>query len=352
MKYVPFFHVEILHSYYADQRCRDFFIQPTPETQKTLQNIRGQLKPFSNGIQILVPVMDDGHLFIPITVDSVLVFQLRLQNQQFPLFTDLTEMSQIAFPVYTNTNAEPQLKLTSRRIVATEQFTVLQPLQTERFVLRGKPQSGLQPNAFLLEGLGAVSKPSAYEEATKIITVNSASASIGTPFRVMYPMSPPPTGDVFAEVEIKCNKDLLDEPSGQIKFHILFKAKPARWKYYVVLNKVDNNPPIPTIEDKENLIVFKEADRTDLVRMPDPADGIAVRLAQQYPNLQYFRFVSNSLVPCSETARKTIQLQLDGDKVVEALPNPLIQNYVLDVRNASKEHALYHVVNYFTHPLS
>ena len=352
MKYLPLFSLEILHDYYADQRCSDFAVEPTSETQKTLQNFRGQLKSFSNGIRVLVPMMEDDLPFIPITVDSILVFQLRLQNRAFPLFTDLTEISQAAAPVYTNTKVEPQLKLTSRPFLTTEQFAVHQPLKKERFKLGGNPLPGLQPQDFLLDGFGAVSKPSAYEEATKIITVNSESASIGTPFRVTYPMIPPPARDVFAEVEIKCDKDLINNVSGQTKLQILFKAKSARWKYYVVLNKVDNNPLIPTIEDKENVILFKEADRTDLVKTPDPGDDIAMRLAQQYPDLQYFRFVSNSPVPCRETTRKTIQLHFAGDKVVDALPNPLIQNYVLDARNAVTEHVLYQVVNYFTHPFS
>jgi hypothetical protein len=352
MKYIPLFHLEILHEYYADQRCSDFSVEPTPETQKILHNFRGQLKSLSNGIRVLVPITDDGLHFIPIVVDSVLVFQLRLQNRDFPLFTDLTQMDHVTSPLFTNTKVEPQLKLISRPMLFTEKIAVRQPLKQERFILSGTPQSGLQPQDFLLDGLAAVSKPTTYEEAAKIITVDSESASIGTPFRVTYPMTPPLVRDTFAKVEIKCDKDLIDNVSGNIKFRILFQAKQARWKYYLVLNKVDNNPLLPTIEDKESAIVFKEADRTDLVKTPDPGDGIAMRLAQQYPNLQYFRFVSNSLVPCRETARRTIQLQLDGDKVVDTLPNPLIQNCVLDVRNANKEHALYHVFNYFTHPFS
>jgi hypothetical protein len=352
MKYLSLFSLEILHDFYADQRCNDFEVAPTPETQKLLVNHRALLKSHSNRMQIIVPVAGNGLSFIPFLPGTLLYFQLRLQNSMFPLFTDLTEISQTISPAYTNTGADSQLQLVSRPVKATESFSVHQPQKKEPFILQGQPRPGLQRTDFTVRDLGTVSKPTSYEPATKQIIVNTEAATAGALFRVEYPVSPRPGRGVLAEVEIKLDNNLIRNVGGKTSFQILFKAKQARWKYYVVLDRVNHQALQPSIQDDGRAILFNPEDRTDLVQTPDPSDPVAARLARLYPDLQTFRFVSSSLVPCREAARKAIQLHLDGDKVVDALPNPLIQNYVVDVRNNTKEDALYQVVNYFTRPFS
>jgi hypothetical protein len=270
---------------------------------------------------------------------------LRLQNPNFILFTDFSEIGLAAAPVYMNTPpSNPELKLVSRETSATESFVVRQPAKKEAFVLGGRPLDGTAPASFRVEGLGAASKPVGYDEAAKVVSVNSETSKAGTAFTITYPTAPQLQRGVFADVEIK----YATMAGGANKYQIVFKAKKVRWKYYVVTNKTDNKPNVPAIEDKDKTIVFAATNRTDLSQSPDLADKIAAELVEQYPNMQTFRFLSDALIPCQEAARKSIQFQLNGDKVVDALPNPALQNYVVDVKDSKKEDSLYHIVKYFT----
>jgi len=347
MKYIQLLTLEIAHDYYADQRCNDFQIMPTPETQKLLKNCRCMLKSFQGGIQILMPIIEKGIPFIPLSADTIFAFYLRLQNPDFGLITDTTEIGKIASPLYTNTGVIPNLSLVSRQAKLTESLIVSQPAQKEQFILSGKPQTGLEPKDFVVQGLETVSNPDSYDPVAKTITLNSISASIGTQFTVTYPVAPQLNRSVFADVEINFKDAQMRKLDVMKNFKVIFTAKNARWKYYVVIDKVDNKQSIPTIEDKDKIVIFNIADRTDLTKVLDPSDDIAKKLAEQYPNRYYFRFVSNSFIPCRQTTRKAIQLQLDGEKVVDALPNPSFQNYTIDLRNSVKELSLYHIVQYF-----
>jgi hypothetical protein len=342
MKYLPLFSLELLHEYYADRRCSDFEIEATPETERLLGNCRCVLKPLPNGMRVLTLGSGPDAPFIPLPAEATFRFHLRLQNPNFILFTDFSEIALAAAPLYTNNASSPELKLVSRQTSATETFTVRQTAKKETFVLGGRPLEGTPLTAFRVEGLGSTSAPVGYDEAAKLVSVNSASAKAGAAFTITYPTAPQLKRGVFADVEIKL-------AGGDNKFQIVFKAKKVRWKYYVVTNKTENKSNIPAIEDKDKAIVFDTANRTDLTQSPDPADKIASELIERYPNMQTFRFVSDTLVPCQEKTRKSIQFQINGDKVVGALPNPALQNYVIDVRDSKKEDSLYHIVKYFTH---
>ncbi len=89
MKYLPFFEIQLLHTYYADDVCPDFLVEPDLATQKLLSNHRCVLKPTFNGAQILMPVEDNLSPFISVKIGTSFTFNLRLQNPDFTLFTDL-----------------------------------------------------------------------------------------------------------------------------------------------------------------------------------------------------------------------------------------------------------------------
>ena len=228
----------------------------------------------------------------------------------------------------------------------TESFLVRQTSKKETFVLSGRPLGGVPLTAFHVNGLGTAVSLVAYDEETKIASVNSGSVKAGAAFTITYPTTPQLKRGVFADVEIQYDSSMA---GGVHPFQIVFKAKKMRWKYYIVTNKTDNKTSLPTIEDKDKTIVFDTAGRTDLTQSPDLSDKIAGELSERYPNMQTFRFLSDALIPCQEAARRSIQFQLNGDKVVEALPNPALQNYVIDVRDSKTEDSLYHIVKYFTH---
>ncbi|HET7713658.1 MAG TPA: hypothetical protein VFK94_05110, partial [Patescibacteria group bacterium] len=304
MKYLPLFSLEILHDFFANERCTDLSLESAPGTQKLLGKYRCTLKFLPNGLQVLAPITEEGLPLIPISQGTVFGFYLRLENQDFPLFTDMTEINQMISPSYTNVKSDPVLHLVSDSPKATESFIVRQPAKAEQFTLGGKPRPALQPKEFVIEGLDRVSAPNSYDEAGKVITVNSKSVAEGTPFTVSYPSIPLLERGVFAQVQIKYSDRMLQNLERGNLFQLRFKSKDTRWKYYLVLDKVDTNPLVPVIEDKEKGILFKVEDRTDLVETPDVSDPIAVQLAKQHPDRQYYRFVSSSLVPCRETTRK------------------------------------------------
>jgi len=91
MKYLPLFTLNLNHAYYADRRCPDFVVEPTPDTRRLLNKYRCIAKPHANGIRVLAATADDGSLFIQPVTGVTFVFQLILQNPMFPLFTDLPQ---------------------------------------------------------------------------------------------------------------------------------------------------------------------------------------------------------------------------------------------------------------------
>jgi hypothetical protein len=136
-------------------------------------------------------------------------------------------------------------------------------------------------------------------------------------------------------------------------FQVVFKAKRARWKYYIVTDRTDG---AFHIEDKDaSPLIFSDKNRTNLNEQPDPSDTIAVALAQQYPQMRRLCFVSDDLVACREQARKSVQLRLDSNQALGALPNPSLRNYatrqVVRAGKPQTEEVLFHVVKYFTHQI-
>lgn len=352
MKYLTLFRLEILHAYYPDQRCPDLQIEPTPWTQKLLDDCRCILKPLPNGVQALVMVNEKDRPFIPLPSDPVFVFGLRLQNPDFGLFTDLTAYSQAAAPLYTQASpaTSGELTLTSREAWFTEHFAVREPSTKEAFSLSGRPLANLKTaGAFTVKGLAAKTGRKVYDEKARVLVVNSAAVHSGTPFTVTYPTLPRLERGVFAEAEIKYDAKPASLAGDVHSFQIGFKPKEARWKYYVLTDKADNISVPPAIEDKDKAIFFNAEDRTDLTQTPDASDLVAARLAEQHPDKQLYRFLSSALVPCRAAARKNIQFQFNGQKVIDALPNPSLQNYSMDLRNATQEYTLHHIVKYFTH---
>jgi hypothetical protein len=248
--------------------------------------------------------------------------------------------------VYTNdqvsAGAAVRLKLLSRPAWATERFVVRQPGTKDPFTLSGRPLIGLQAADFKVAGLGPASNPTHYDASAKIITIDSSAASIGAGFEITYATAPRRANGVFADIEIMYGDTMPSVVPGPGVFQIDFAAKPARWKYYIV---ADNANATFRVEDKDKQapLVFSAA--TNL-KQPDPSDAVAVALAQQYPAMQRLRFTSETLVSCRQTARKSIQLLMDGNLAVSALPNPALRNYTIDLKpgDLSGEHALFHVV--------
>lgn len=155
--------------------------------------------------------------------------------------------------------------------------------------------------------------------------------------------SPSKHTSVFAEVLISYSS--LQTDSTPI-FEVNFVAKQARWRYYVI---ADHSSAEFQIQDSATeLLLFSEANRTHLNQQPDSKDAIAQRLIGQYPNKQYYRFLSDNLITCQQQPRKSLQLHLNGNQIVNTLPTPSLQSSIW-AEGVQNETTLFEVVKYFTH---
>ena len=94
MKFLAFIELRLRHTYYTDARCPDFEIEPTPDTHQLLKNYRCVFKALPDGLRILIATTKNNGKFvplIPLQTGLNFSFYLRLQNPDFPLFTDIAK---------------------------------------------------------------------------------------------------------------------------------------------------------------------------------------------------------------------------------------------------------------------
>jgi hypothetical protein len=291
VKYLPLLHFFIRHTYYADGRCFDLRIEPSAPTQRLIRNHRCMLKARSNGVQIIAPVTEESALYIPLPQNATFAFYLYLDNPEFALFTELTEISKLAAPLFSHdqVNSYPvELTLTPR-----------DPEPTECDRSSSQPARGS-----------------------------------------------------FAEVEIHCDDFIRGDNPQPATFFIAFEAKQLRWVYYLLTPQ--ERRPYTIADTGENPIHFSEVNCSDLSQSLDPADKVAQALTVRYPNKRRWRFVSDEPVPCQRIARRAIHLRLNDRPIIDALPNPSLQNHTLVTvasnEDPQPEESLYQIVSCFTRP--
>lgn len=338
MKYVTVFEVRIKHEYYSDERCTDFTITASPDTLQLLKNHRSLIRTLPDGLGIITQVMDDGHALLPFIKDQVLTFELRLQNPDYMLITDSADIPASAAPLYSNDslsgNDVSELTLSSRQSWDTEYFEVEKPEMGEAFVLRGKPLSGISIDDIKLTAeVGGISLLG-FSDIDKRITVDTTAADAGQGFTIRYPVAPVLPEGVFAHIDIHINGSLPDvsKPLDQAReFTIRYRAKQATWAYYYLTNldnadsayRIVDTPPA----DESAVLAFNDANRRNLITHPDPLDNLASELAERYPELNRFRFLSDSPVRCRQKPHKHVSLHINGNKLTGVLPNPSYRNF-------------------------
>lgn len=348
MKYLTLFSVKINHGYYPDGRCPDFRIETAAGTGKTLQDFHCLFKPTIHGLQILVQVDGKNKPLVSIPKKTPFRFYLYSENPALSLFTDLEEIQQTYAPLYTNTGStgSGKLGLTSQKAAASETFTVQNPSDLEAFSISRKPAPKTRRASFHIQSADPSIVIQNYNPINKIIQVDSSKAAPGTTLVVSYPIIPRNDHGALAAVEIKLGATSTPGPEAPI-FTIDLQPRLARWKYYILTDSIENSPP-PIIQDKDKLLGFDPKNTQNLTQNPDPTDSLAEKLAGQYPNKLCFRLISDSMVPCQQAVHKNLQLFFKEQQVIPSLPNPALENFSVDNRNATQEYTLYQVVNYFS----
>jgi hypothetical protein len=341
MKYRPVFSLRLRHLFYADNRCRDFRIEPAVYTQRLLKNYRCVLKPLPDGILVFTAAGETDEPLIPIPGNVTFAFQLRLLNPDFSLFTELADIRSKAAPLFTNVGSRAPaavvaLQLRERTASNIETRILRKGGMRVSFRLGGHPVDGCPVTDFMLEGLPGA-KIENYDPGKKEITIIVPDYAIADRiFTVAYPVKPRRETGVFAEVAIHSN-DSMSKPGGDAsEFFIQFQAKEGKWRYYLVTNRKSGN----------NFVI--ESDRKFTMFTPDTSDPLAEALQSQYPGFSLVCFESTDSVRCQETAMRQIQLKAGNEVIFENLPNPPIRS----ICAAQKDFAFYQVVKDIAVPVT
>jgi hypothetical protein len=341
MKYRAVFSLRLRHLFYTDNRCRDFQIEPAVYTQRLLKNYRCVLKPLPDGILVLTAAGENDEPLIPILRNVTFAFQLRLLNPDFSLFTELSDITSKAAPLYTNAGssspaAEVALELRERTASNRETLVLPKGGTPASFRLGGNPVDGCPVTDFMLAGLPGA-KIDNYDPGKKEITIDVPDCAIADRiFTVAYPVKPRRERGVFADVEIHSN-DSMSKPGGAAsEFFIQFQAKEGKWRYYLVTNRNSGN----------KFVI--ESDRKFTIFTPDISDPIAEALQSQYPGFSPVCFESTDPVRCQEAVIRQIRLKVGNDVIFEDLPNPSIRS----ICAVQKGFAFYHVVKDIGAPLT
>lgn len=106
MKLAAIFGLSMRHTYYSDSVCPDFAVEPVAGTERLLRNYRCVRKSRKDGLLVAAELADNGASVIAVDNAVTFRFNLRLQNGEAPLFTDLSAISQQAAPRFSPGGAD------------------------------------------------------------------------------------------------------------------------------------------------------------------------------------------------------------------------------------------------------
>jgi hypothetical protein len=200
LKYASLFEIEALHDYYADKRCRDIVITPSPATSRLLSQLGLRLIQSDTGCKIFARVTPSGNtdlVNVPIPDNTRFVFVLQLQNNNFATFTQLSLDKQPGQYYYFNN---------------------------------------------LTENLGADNAPLLVaNQLTKKVSADDLRRFKRNTYQFAYTGAPITNGEVrFTDNGEKFTKE-LDDPLGNFNFSFnLQEASGGRASFFVGGNKVDD----------------------------------------------------------------------------------------------------------------
>lgn len=328
---VSLFDLRVRHDYHPDQVGRGLRITPTAATLRLLDRHRLLLRSQPDGLSVWAQTDADGQAaLIALPRDQVFGFELSATDPAFSTYTDLQDFAGKADPVFRNRAAGPAgdlgLQLSDRETWASE--TLIAPAKAAKFkfALSGKPlalggDSAKRPLAtdFRVLPPAAGTKVTGYDAVTRRITLGAVKA--GQQIGLRYRSQAPARRGSLAAIELRYESamPLPDQPAAP--FEIRFKARSARWAYYLFTDQsgefsiVDAMPQGPALS-------FKLANQARPAPAVEEIDPLALMLAGQDAGLRRLRFLSDQPVPCSSATRRGIELRLGDQRVLGAMPNP------------------------------
>jgi hypothetical protein len=140
-----------------------------------------------------------------------------------------------------------------------------------------------------------------------------------------YRVAAPALPGTLAAIELRYDKRMPTPGQDAMLFEIRFKARSARWAYYL-LTDLEGDFAIVDAMPQGQALAFSTANRTLLDQAADAIDPVARILSRQYAGLRRLRFLSDQPVACSTAVRRGIELRLDDQRVLGAMPNPPPEN--------------------------
>jgi hypothetical protein len=291
MKYAAIIELQLKHLFYADERCPDLAIEPDVATARLLGGHRCLLRQCPGRLRVVTPIDATGHPVLPLPAGVSLIFELRVTNGDFALFTDLSDIGRTPSPTFIDAGiaggTTGELQLVSR---------------TARDPITGVETPASQSPGVLAE--------------VRIVL----SAAI---FQVVFRPR-------LWRWAYYCVTDLA-AAGGELSI-------------------VDASP-----SGAVGALSFSEANRTKLDETPDPFDPIAAQIAARNPGLRCVRFLSDQAVACREEPRAALELRLDGERVSSPLSNPSMRSFTRRpplVPVPPPEDVLFHVIEYRAQPFS
>ncbi len=276
MSHQPHFSLSIQHSYYQQQHCADFRLEPTQACQRILQRHRLVNKSSVGEVQILAPVEEKGEKQQSLVRSDdglIFTFALKLKNPNFASFTTLDSHYKPgrSFYVFSNEKSED----------SALQATVIQFQD-----LNKEKQSALAARC------GAISE------------LNSMHRS-----------------QIFGIVEIHHHRTFEQGSSQPSEFHISFAAKQHQWSYYLVADKA---LAIDTFSIRNKVTSEKQQELKFSRIESAQSDRIVASIQQRFPESQTVLLKSDQLVTCKDSGRTHLQLMKQDHEIpwIPNLPHP------------------------------
>lgn len=284
MKFLPLFEVRVTHTFYLNGRCTGVTVRPTADTQRLLANHRCMWKAYPDGGVVLTPVAGDDNPFLRIAAGAVFTFDLLVDDSDFPLFTDLSDVLASPAPVFSTRGTASHTLL----------LRTADPTPTER-----------RPAGALAE-VEIVNRAPQLEPARPV------------------PAEPPVMRIAFSAKRARWAYYVVTDI-----------ASPT------ATLSIANGDSAATVDDP----AFGSVAPT-LLGGEDVNDPLVARLSRQYNELNRVRFLSDDAVLCRQKSRDRLVLRNNGDALIEPLPNPSPRSF--STIGEGDEPSLFYVVRYVT----